>query len=306
MEGQQIAQEQRRIAAEAERLDRSAGAAATDARKRLADEMGRLAQRVDELRGAVARSGAGSKGPPGSVARELGGVGQRMRESAQQMRDAPSGQSSLAKGEQELARSLERIAGQLNAGVSPEAQQLSAELDEMHAIRDRLQRLEQQMRDAAPEDGASPEPSQRSSGRGGQSDGGGGGRGGSSQTNEAQRLQEEYRRELERSRQALERLSGGQPPTGGQDGGTPTGEQFSRSAPGTEAFKQDRSAWESLRKALDLALDQHEAAVSSRLTRKAAEDRFSAGGSERVPEGYQPLISRYFESLASAKKAKNP
>jgi hypothetical protein len=306
MEGQQIAQEQRRIAAEAERLDRSAGAAATDARKRLADEKGRLAQRVEELRGAVARSAAASKRPSDSVARELGGVGQRMRDSAQQMRDAPSGQSTLAKGEQGLARSLERIAGQLNAGVSPEAQQLSAELDEMHAIRDRLQRLEQQMRDAAPEDGPSPEPSQRSSGRGGQGDGAGGGRGGSSRTNEAQRLQEEYRRELERSRQALERLSGGQQPTGGQNGGTPTGEQFSRSAPGTEAFKQDRSAWESLRKALDLALDQHEAAVSSRLTRKAAEDRFSAGGSERVPEGYQPLISRYFESLASAKKAKNP
>ena len=306
MEGQQIAQEQRRIAAEAERLDRSTGAAATDARKRLADEKGRLAQRVDALQRAVARSGAGSKGPSSSVASELGAVGQRMRTSAQEMRDAPPGQSGSAKGEQELARSLERIAGQLNAGVSPEAQQLSAELDEMHAIRDRLQRLEQQMRDATPEDGASPEPSQRPSGRGGrQGDGGGGGRGGAAQANETQRLQEEYRRELERSRQALERLSAGQP-SGGANGGTPTSEQFSRSAPGTEAFKQDRSGWESLRKALDLALDQHEAEVSNRLTRKAAEDRFSAGGSERVPDGYQQLVARYFESLASGRTVKNP
>jgi hypothetical protein len=229
-----------------------------------------------------------------------------MRASAQEMRDAPPGQSASAKGEQELARSLERIAGQLNAGVSPEARQLSAELDEMHAIRDRLQRLEQQMRDAAPEDGASPERSQRPNGRGGQQgDRGGGGRAGAAQSNEAQRLQEEYGRELERSRQALERLTAGQP-SGGSNGGTPESEQYSRSAPGTEAFKQDRSSWDSLRKALDLALDQHEAAVSSRLARKAAEDRFSAGGSERVPEGYQPLIARYFESLASAKKVKKP
>jgi hypothetical protein len=304
LEGQQIAQEQRRIAAEAERLDRSTGAAATDAWKRLADDKGRLAQRVDELQRAVARSGAGPKGQSSNVARELGAVGQRMRASAQQMRDAPRGQSGSAKGEQELARSLERIAGQLNTIVTPEARQLSAELDEMHAIRDRLQRLEQQMRDAAAEDGASPEPRQGSSGRGGQGDGGGG-RGGAAQTNEAQRLQEEYRREIERSRQALERLSAGQP-SGGSNGGTPTSEQFSRSAPGTEAFKQDRSGWESLRKALDLALDQHEAEVSSRLARKAAEDRFSAGGSERMPDGYQPLIARYFESLASAKKVKNP
>jgi len=305
LEGQQIAQEQRRIAGEAERLDRSTGAAATDARKRLADEKGRLAQRVDELQRAVARSGAGKKGSSSNVARELGAAGERMRASAQEMRDAP-GQSGSAKGEQELARSLERIAGQLDTGVSPEAQQLSAELDEVHAIRDRLQRLEQQMRDAAPGAGASAKPGQQSSGRGGQQgEGGGGGRGGAAQTNEAQRLQEEYGRELERSRQALERLSSGQS-AGGSSGGTPATEQFSRSAPGTEAFKQDRSGWESLRKALDLALDQHEAAVSNRLTRKAAEDRFSAGGSERVPDGYQPMISRYFESLASAQKVKKP
>jgi hypothetical protein len=229
-----------------------------------------------------------------------------MRASAQEMRDGSPGQSGLAEGEQELARSLERIAGQLNAGVSLEAQQLSAELDEVHAIRDRLQRLEQQMREAAAGAGLSSEPGQRSGGRGGQQgDGGGGGRGGAAPTNEAQRLQEEYRRELERSRQALDRLRAGQP-SGGSNGGTPESEQYSRSAPGTEAFKQDRSAWDSLRKALDLALDQHEAAVSNRLTRKAAEDRFSAGGSERVPEGYQPLIARYFESLASAKKVKTP
>ena len=306
MEGQQIAQEQRRIAAEAERLDRSTGAAATDARKRLADEKGRLAQRVDELQRAVGRSEAGSKGQSSNVARELGAVGQRMRASAQEMRDAPPGQSGSAKGEQELARSLERIAGQLGTGVSAEAQQLSAELDEMRAIRDRLQRLEQQMRNAPADAGASPAPGRQSGGRGGQQGDGGGGHGGAAQANEAQRLQEEYGRELERSRQTLERLSGGQQPAGGANGGTPATEQFSRSAPGTEAFKRDRSAWDSLRKALDLALDQHEAAVSSRLTRKAGQDRFSAGGSERVPEGYQPLIARYFESLASAKKVKKP
>jgi hypothetical protein len=308
MEGQQIAQEQRRIAAEAERLDRGPdGAARTDARTRLADEKERLAERIDALQRAVGRSGTGSKAQSDSLARELGAVGQRMRASAQEMRDRPAGQSGSGKGEQELARSLERIAGQLDTGVPAESRQLSAQLAEMRAIRDRLQRLEEQMRTAASGAGAPPAANQQSVGRGGQQgdNNGEGGRGGGAQTNETQRLQEEYGRELERSRQALERLSTGQQ-AGGSNGGTPATEQFSRSAPGTEAFKQDRSAWESLRKALDLALEQHEAAVSSRLTRKAAEDRFNAGGSERVPEGYRPLIARYFESLASGNKARKP
>jgi hypothetical protein len=301
LEGQQIAQEQRRIAAEAERLDRSTGTAATDARKRLADEKSRLAQRVDELQRAAERAGAGTTS---GVTRELESIAQRMRDSAREMRGALPGRSGTARREQELTRALDRVAGQLNTGVSPEARQLSAALDEIHAIRDRLQRLEQQMRDAPAGRGSSTQSNSRSIGRGGRQGGGDrDGRGGATETSEAQRLQQEYRRELERSRQALEQLAGSQPASGA-GGGAPVDEQFSRSAPGTEAFKQDRSRWESLRKDLDLALDKYEATVSNRLTRKAAEDRFSAGGSERVPDGYQQLVARYFESLASGRTVK--
>jgi hypothetical protein len=28
----------------------------------------------------------------------------------------------------------------------------------------------------------------------------------------------------------------------------------------------------------------------------------SAGGSERIPDAYRPLVSRYFEAIAKAKK----
>ena len=45
--------------------------------------------------------------------------------------------------------------------------------------------------------------------------------------------------------------------TSGSGGETPEREEFSRAAPGTEAFKQDRSDWASLRKDIDLALDQY-------------------------------------------------
>ena len=114
-----------------------------------------------------------------------------------------------------------------------------------------------------------------------------------------QRLREQYQQELQRAQQALERLNSGEPRHG--MGATPEEQQFSRSAPGTEAFKQDRSSWETLRKNLDLALEKYEASASDRLSRTSSEQRFSAGGSDRVPEAYGQLIARYFESLARKK-----
>ena len=83
---------------------------------------------------------------------------------------------------------------------------------------------------------------------------------------------------------------------------TPEEQEFSRSAPGTEAFKQDRSGWESLRKDIDLALEKYEAGVSDQLAGRRTQDRLSAGGSERVPDAYRSVIARYYEALARVKK----
>jgi hypothetical protein len=107
-------------------------------------------------------------------------------------------------------------------------------------------------------------PDQPGRGQGTQPQGAGSGRDGSagdgSSRSDLQRLQEEYQRELQRSRDALARL-GQADPSGDAGGSTPEHHEFSRSAPGTEAFKQDRSGWESLRKDLDLALEKYEAAA---------------------------------------------
>jgi hypothetical protein len=119
-----------------------------------------------------------------------------------------------------------------------------------------------------------------------------------------QRLEQEYQRELQRARGALAQLGEGEQRGGA--GGTPEQHEFSRSAPGTEAFKQDRSAWESLRTDVDAALEKYDAAVSDRLARSRAADRFSAGGSERVPERYRRQIAKYYEALAKAKEPKEP
>ena len=115
-----------------------------------------------------------------------------------------------------------------------------------------------------------------------------------------QRLRDQYQRELQRAQDALRRLNNGD--ASGLAGYTPEQQEFSHSAPGTEAFKQDRSDWESLRRDLDSALEKYEASVSARLSKSESKDRFSAGGSDRVPDAYSQLIARYFESLAKKNK----
>jgi hypothetical protein len=162
-----------------------------------------------------------------------------------------------------------------------------------------LQRAEQQLRDAeararGSSAGAAPraDESQPAGGKGQGAAAGGSDR-------DVQRLRDQYQRELQRAQDALRRLEGGS--TGDLGGATPEQHEFSRSAPGTQAFKQDRSDWESLRRNLDSALEKYEASISDRLSRTESKDRFSAGGSDRVPDAYSQLISRYFESLAKKK-----
>jgi hypothetical protein len=293
-EAQQIAQEQRRIAAEAERLERNAGASAADTRTRLADDKDRLAARVEDLTRSARQASQGGKGPDANAlnnaARDLQRerVPDRMRETAKELRRQAGAPNGIGAREQELARTLNRIVDKLGASSSAETRELTDQLDQARAIRDRVQRAEQQLRSAE--------------GRGRPGDGSGDARTDNGrQGSDVQRMREEYQRELQRAKDALERLSAGEPRSG-RDMSTPEEEQFSRSAPGTEAFKQDRTGWESLRRNLDTALEKYEASVSDRLSRKRPDDRFSAGGSDRVPDAYRQVIARYFESLAKQKQ----
>ena len=301
LEAQQIADAQRRIASEMARLekDRSgSGAAAGDAARRLAGDKEKLADRVDALERAAREAQRSSPGREGAkfadAARQLQEqqIGSRMRQSAQQLRGQPAGEAGGRGGqeknaggapntgasEQQLARALDAVATTLGGGNADEARRLAEELNRTRDIRERLNELERQVRDADAKQAKQ---------------GGGSGPGG-----EAQRLREQYTRELQRSRESLGRMQAEQ-----RDGGaTPEQHEWSRSAPGNEAFKQDFKSWESLRKDVDLALERYEAGLSARLSKKAADDRLSGGGSERVPDAYRPLVSKYFESLARDKK----
>jgi hypothetical protein len=297
LEAQQISQEQRRIAGEALRLDRNSDASTADARRRLADDKERLASRVDEMARRIdqlAQSGGGRDSKAiGEAAQSLrrDKIADRMRAGAREMRQPSGGKHAAA--EQELAATVEQLANKLGGDGSP----LSSELEQTRAIRDRLQRSEQQLRDAEARAAASARGNGARGGEG-QRDGGKGQGGGSAQS-EVQRMRDEYQRELQRAEDALRRLQGAS--SGDIGGATPEEQEFSRSAPGTQAFKQDRSDWESLRRNLDSALEKYEASISQRASRTESKERFSAGGSDRVPDAYSQLISRYFESLAKKK-----
>ncbi|MEO6212331.1 MAG: hypothetical protein ABIP65_01770, partial [Vicinamibacterales bacterium] len=215
-------------------------------------------------------------------------IAERMRDSASNMRQPqPLGRSGRpgqqggrpgagengngAAGEQQISRALDQVVDTLGGSGTAEARQLSRQLDRTRQLRDRLDALEAQMRKAQ-----------------GSTDG------------SLEKLQQRYAQEMSRARESMGEMASGQQRSGG--GATPDRQEFSRSAPGTEAFKQDRSGWASLRSDLDRALEQHDAAVSKRLASTLGDARLSAGGSERVPEEYRRFIAKYYESLAKAKK----
>jgi hypothetical protein len=322
LEAQQIAEEQRRIAAEAGRLDRGRASADADARRRLAGEKDRLADRVDTLqRGARELGAAGTPTGDGAPARaaeaarelERQQVGQQMRDTAREMREgagaadpraSPKGTEQaparIAEREQQIARTLDRIVETLG-GSGAEGRNLSADLGEAQAIRERLDALEQEIRDR---EGRQPDASGRAAqpsdtgrqgrqGRGGSSGGGQGG--------DLEKLREEYARELQRARETVARLQRSQS-RDSLGGATPEHHEWSQADPGTEAFKQDYSGWQSLRKDVNQALERYESAVSAQLTERVARDRLNAGGSERVPDAYRRLIARYYEALARARR----
>jgi len=196
-------------------------------------------------------------------------VAERMRESAQQVREAgkpPSGQA-----EQQIAKALEQVVEKLGGAPSAEARTLAEQLDRSRETRERLDRLEAQMR------AAEGKP-------------------------EFDKLRQQYQQELARAKAGLGPQGAGSEPRDGTGRSTPEEQQFSRSAPGTEAFKQDRSGWESLRNDVDRALEEHDAAVSRRLAKALGENHLNAGGSDRIPEHYRRLVAKYYESLARAKK----
>jgi hypothetical protein len=79
--------------------------------------------------------------------------------------------------------------------------------------------------------------------------------------------------------------------------GPPEQHEWSRSAPGTEAFKQDYAAWQSLAADVAKALERAEV-VAGRLSSALAEGSPPRRRQRARARRLQARVSKYFESIA--------
>jgi hypothetical protein len=318
LEARQLADAQRRIGNEASRT--AAGAAGEDARRRLAGDQERLADRTDRLSDAVRQLGqstaeadAQEKQATADASRQLDQqkVAERMRDSAQAMRQDGASNGSRSGPSEDLARALDRVAEQLGAATGTrdaETQRLSSQIARTQELRDLVSELQQSMdalskaADANGNEGQKPgeNPSQPGAdgrqGPNGQQGSAAGGSGG--EIAKLQREIDDKMRDAQRRAEDLRR----QNPDMQKGGSTPEEWQRSVSAPGTEGFKQDFAKWEALKKNLLLALEQTESKLSDQLRAREKVDRLNVGRYDSAPESYRELVDRYYQSLATPRR----
>jgi len=313
------------------------GAASNERRRQMAGEQGRIADRVSSLERQVRELARGAdpvRDPLGQAARELqrGKTAEQLQQASRHLRDGGTPQGTdIARQQRDAARVLDRVsslAGQASGRGAGDAQALSARLSDTRDLRDRLTSLEdriaslaqqaereargasaggQQQGKASGPDGksgtSSPAPrapggDQRASqpGSRGSAQGQGEGDGRGSAMDQLQALQQEYARELQDASRMVQGSDAGGADRGGRMA-TPEGHEFSRSAPGTEAFKQDFARWDSLRKGVGNAMDRYEAALAQRLASREAAERVQAPLRDKVPDRYTESVVRYYQSL---------
>jgi hypothetical protein len=271
-----------------------------DEARRMAGEQERLAERLSNLQRQLqqqASTGSQAQGAEdmrtaardaaGEISRQL--LVERMQENADQLRKGAQTNGGAAAGAasatsqrsaDDIARSLDTLADRLAAAsgsIDAESRRLSSQVARAQELREQLaettRELERLDRDAR------------------QSDGSGG--------TQAGAARQEVERQLDAARALLEELqreSPGAVPNG--LGFTFEGQGMVRSAPGTEAFKQDLSRWEELRMQITQVLDRAESSIAARLRARQSQDRLASGLDDRAPAEYQQHVDSYFRALA--------
>ena len=335
LEARQLADAERQAAGAVAKVTQGDGAG--DALRRLAGEQERLAdraRRVQQALKAAASSGNGSgkeagknrQQTAGEAARELERqrVPERMQQAADELRAAadragdragrrtadaaagtpkptagdtatsrPAGQT--AADENEIARALDRLADTLAEADLPrdeESRTLAAERARARGLRQQIERLtaelERLRQQASTADG---KPSR------------GGTRGATGNGTDLAELREDYLRQLQQTRELLDRLRRDDSFFGqGGAGFTFEGQGMTLSAPGTEAFKQDFARWEELRRQATQALEHAETTLSKKLQQRQAKDRLAAGIDDKPPAEYQTQVDTYFKALATGRR----
>ncbi len=336
LEARALAEAQRKLAAGTEQLsDGTTGR--HEQRRRLAGEQGRVAERIARLERQVRElaRGASTPGEPlAEAAAELSRrrLGQRLQEAAESLRDgaADARPEALAQAQRDAAGVLERVArlaGEATGERANDSGALAGQLANAREVRDRLRDLEARIEAAARRAEAEAEAARAAgqqpggqqpgrqggrqagengseargaaSGNRGEGEGDGQGTGGAPDAAaELRRLQQEYQRELRNAQELLAQQGGG---SGIDRGGrltTPEGHEFSRSAPGTEAFKQDFARWSSLKEGIASLLDRYEAGLARQLAEREAAERVTTPLKDEVPDRYSESVIRYYRSLS--------
>ena len=338
LEAQQLADAQRKVVAETRQTDAGRGGRDSRHRlagqeDQLADRVDAVADRIDDLLPAA----SGQEREALQATRdELTDqrVAEQMRAQADRMRATVTPDAASGAGQEEAARELEAIADtddtladtlqqvadrlrQGSGSRNAAAERLAQKLEEAQELRRYLEAIEQQLeRMANASDGPPPDKADPSGARdqetGGQvvepgsdpqrspdgrpteqrteSEVAGGG--------ELAELQREMMRQIAESPDLLERL-GRKRPTIQQDLERWAEHWQSGPAPGTEAFKQDFSAWESLRDDVQVAIEALEIEWSRALDAEETGARLRVGPNERMPEQYRALVEDYYRSLTS-------
>ena len=221
----------------------------------------------------------------------------------------------LTETEAELAEALERVAQALWASGSQEsaqARRLSEDLERAGELRARLAEILQHMEAVAAggQPNADADVGERSGQNGVQqrgaqarlsADGREGARGAefgsAGMEGRIASLQAEFIQELREMPEMVDQLRR-QNPSLHRRLTNPDEQWFSRSAPGTEAFKQDFARWEVLQRDVELALELFETSRSTELSEQETRDRLNTGPDGRMPEEYRRLVDKYYQSLA--------
>lgn len=301
----ELAEAERRLADRIEREGR--GVEGTDALRRLAGEQERLAERAADLARTARQAAAGERDVAGG-ARTLAErkVDDAMRRLGQDLREAagaPQGSGerasrALAERGRQVATDLARAAEAFGraAGLDQASRDDARRLARARSLGEELARIERGISDTTQRLARANQAGQPA--EGGQGSGNVGDRAARDQAGrDLERLQQEYARA---SRELGELNAEAGSGTGGGGGmATPEAWEPSRSAPGTEAFKQDYARWESLRHEMRLAVERLEASLAARLNAGADTQRLDLGGNDQVPERYRDAVARYFRATTT-------
>ena len=259
---------------------KEAGQGQQRAGAREGEEIARQLERLAERLGAATGQSAESRRLSDQLARN--------RELREKLNEVDRQLTELRKKAGEQQESGRERQGQAQQGQAQQGQEQGQQQGQQGDPRD-----SQRGGDPQQQQGERSPSSQGQQGETGQQGPGNGGRGG-----EVQRADEEGR-PWDEARELVDELR--------REDGTGSTPEMTRfnpgiSAPGTEAWKQDFTKWEELKKQMEIALEKAETSLASQLREQESKDRLNAGATQAVPDAYRRLVDKYYRSLASKKK----